>query len=105
MSFKDWILKARKLGASDVHMEASTPPVARVRGELMPIGEPLSGAQLAELTKDLLTGDARTACELFLRAREGTLTQRMRMLWASGVYRQTLLGSLALYLAVIMRRI
>ncbi|HVW68957.1 MAG TPA: ATPase, T2SS/T4P/T4SS family [Steroidobacteraceae bacterium] len=57
MSFKDWILKARKLGASDVHMEASTPPVARVRGELMPIGEPLSGAQLAELTKDLLTGE------------------------------------------------
>lgn len=53
----------------------------------------------------LLTGDARQACELFLRAREGTVTQRLRNLWASGVYRQTVLGSLALYLAVVMKRI
>jgi Tfp pilus assembly pilus retraction ATPase PilT len=46
LTFKDSILRARKLGASDLHLEAGTAPVARVRGELAPLGEALSGAQL-----------------------------------------------------------
>ena len=57
MNFKDSIQKARKLGASDLHLEAGTAPVARVRGELVPIGEPLSGAQLMEMAQELLSGD------------------------------------------------
>jgi len=55
--FKDCILKARKLGASDLHLEAGTAPVARVRGELAPVGEVLSGAQLLEMGKEFLTAD------------------------------------------------
>lgn len=57
MTFKDSILRARKLGASDLHLEAGTAPVARVRGELAPLGEALSGAQLMEMGKEFLTAD------------------------------------------------
>ena len=57
MLFKDSILRARKLGASDLHLEAGTAPVARVSGELAPIGEALSGAQLMEMGKEFLTAD------------------------------------------------
>ena len=55
MSFKDSILKARKVGASDLHLEAGTAMVARVRGELTPVGEPLTGAQLMGIAQELLT--------------------------------------------------
>ena len=57
MSFKDAILKARKIGASDLHLEAGTAMVARVRGELTPIGEVLTGAQLMEMAQELLTAE------------------------------------------------
>jgi twitching motility protein PilT len=57
MSFKDAILKARKIGASDLHLEAGTALVARVRGELTPIGEVLTGAQLMEMAQELLTAE------------------------------------------------
>jgi twitching motility protein PilT len=57
MSFKDSILKARRLGASDLHVEAGTAPVARVRGELTPIGEVLAGEQLMEMGKEFLSAD------------------------------------------------
>jgi twitching motility protein PilT len=57
LTFKDSILRARKLGASDLHLEAGTAPVARVRGELAPLGEALSGAQLMEMGKEFLTAD------------------------------------------------
>ncbi len=55
MSFKESILKARKLGASDVHLEAGTAQVARVRGELVPIGEALPGARLMEMAQEFLS--------------------------------------------------
>ena len=55
MSFKDTILKARRLGASDVHLESGTTMVARVRGELVPIGEVLPGAQLRQMAQELLS--------------------------------------------------
>ena len=57
MTFKDSILRTRKLGASDLHLEAGTAPVARVRGELAPVGEALSSAQLMEMGKEFLTAD------------------------------------------------
>jgi twitching motility protein PilT len=59
MSFKDWIQKARKVGASDLHVEAGTVPVARVRGELTPIGEALPGTQLVEMAQELLSAEDR----------------------------------------------
>jgi twitching motility protein PilT len=57
MSFADSLLKARRLGASDLHLEAGTVPVARVRGELTPIGEVLTGVQLMDMGKEFLTAD------------------------------------------------
>jgi twitching motility protein PilT len=57
LSFKDSILRARKAGASDLHLEAGTPMVARVRGELTPVGEMLTGAQLTEMAQELLTAE------------------------------------------------
>jgi len=54
MSLKDWIQKGREVGASDLHLEAGTPLVARIRGELSPIGEPLGGARLIEVGQELL---------------------------------------------------
>jgi len=57
LTFKESILRARKLGASDLHLEAGTAPVARVRGELAPLGESVSDSQLMEMGKEFLTSD------------------------------------------------
>ena len=57
MSFKDFILKARKLGASDLHLEAGTAPVARIRGELVAVGEVSAAAQLTEAAREFLGPD------------------------------------------------
>jgi len=57
LSFKDSILRARTAGASDLHLEAGTPIVARVRGQLTPLGEVLTGVQLTEMAKELLTAE------------------------------------------------
>jgi twitching motility protein PilT len=54
MTFKDLILKASRLGASDLHLESGTTMVARVRGELTPLGEALPGQQLMDLARELL---------------------------------------------------
>ncbi len=54
MIFEQWIDKARLLGASDVHFEADTPVVGRVRGELQPLGDAIPGQQLAEAAQRLL---------------------------------------------------
>jgi twitching motility protein PilT len=54
MSVQEWIRKGRELGASDLHMEADTPPVARIRGELSVIGPPVAGAQVVEAARQLL---------------------------------------------------
>ncbi len=58
MSIKAWIQNARELGASDLHAEAGTPLVVRVRGELTPIGEPISGGYLAQVAENLLGPEA-----------------------------------------------
>jgi twitching motility protein PilT len=57
MSFKDLILQAFKLGASDLHLESGTLMVARIRGDLVPIGETLPGAQLMEMARELLNDE------------------------------------------------
>ena len=54
MQFEDWIEQAYSLGASDLHLEADTPIVARIRGELHSIGANVSGATLEQVARDLL---------------------------------------------------
>ena len=56
-----------------------------------------------DVNRDLLTKDAEHCLHLFVRAREGGLLERFSLLRKSGVYRQTLLGTLGLYLAVLRR--
>jgi twitching motility protein PilT len=57
MSLKDWIQKGRELGASDLHLEPGTPLVARIRGDLATVGEPVPAHRITEVAHELL-GDA-----------------------------------------------
>lgn len=50
----EWIGQAWSLGASDLHLEAGTPPVARVRGELQTIGGAVPGDALVQAAQDFL---------------------------------------------------
>src|SRR6202789_4192083 len=54
MPFEEWIEQAYSLGASDLHLEADTPIVARIRGELQTVGAVISGATLEHVARDLL---------------------------------------------------
>jgi twitching motility protein PilT len=58
MSIQDWIRKGREIGASDLHIEADTPLVARVRGSLAPMGAAIPGATLTSMTRELLGNEA-----------------------------------------------
>jgi len=58
MSLNDWIRKARELGASDLHLEAGTPPVARIRGDLAAIGEPIPAQRITRAARELLGEEA-----------------------------------------------
>ncbi|WP_292324865.1 glycosyltransferase family 2 protein [Mesorhizobium sp.] len=55
--------------------------------------------------RDLLTREAALCLRLFIRARKGNVFRRFSLLSKSGVYRQTLMGTLGLYLAFLWRRI
>jgi twitching motility protein PilT len=57
MAVQEWIRKCRELGASDLHIEADTAPVARVRGQLLPIGPSVAGALLLQTARELLGGE------------------------------------------------
>ncbi|TJV40642.1 MAG: glycosyltransferase family 2 protein [Mesorhizobium sp.] len=57
------------------------------------------------VNRDLLTPDAATCLDLFASGRQGSLFQRLRALRKSGVCRQTLAGTLGLYLAFVLGRI
>jgi glycosyltransferase involved in cell wall biosynthesis len=57
------------------------------------------------VNRDLLARDAALCLRLFIRARRGSLIRRFSLLGKSGVYRQTLMGTLGLYLAFLWRRI
>ncbi|GFE85794.1 type IV pilus twitching motility protein PilT [Steroidobacter agaridevorans] len=57
MILAEWVLKARTLGASDVHLQAGTPVVVRVRGELSAVSEALPAARVAEMGRELLNNE------------------------------------------------
>lgn len=57
MILAEWVLKARALGASDVHLQAGTPVVVRVRGELSAISEDLPAVRVAEMGRELLNNE------------------------------------------------
>lgn len=76
MSLVTWVDKARQLGASDLHLETEMPPVARVRGELRTLGDPLPAARLEEL---LHAVSSATRTQLLTR---GSADVSM---WVSGV--------------------
>ena len=52
--FEELIGQARALGASDVHLEADTPIVARIRGELQTVGANLSANRLMQASQAVL---------------------------------------------------
>ena len=54
MVFQEWIRKARDLGASDLHVEADGPVIARVRGRLKPLDETSSAVDLQRTSQELL---------------------------------------------------
>jgi twitching motility protein PilT len=54
MTIQEWIRKGRELGASDLHVEADTAPVARVRGQLAAIGAPAAAAVISRAARELL---------------------------------------------------
>ena len=58
MNLKSWIHRARDLGASDLHVEAGTPPVVRIRGELQPIAETVGSVTLEQAAQGLLGAEA-----------------------------------------------
>ncbi len=58
MSLREWVQTARRLGASDLHLEGGGPLVARVGGELKPSGPPIAHAQVVQAAKDALGADA-----------------------------------------------
>ena len=60
MSLKDWIKKGRELGASDLHLEAGTPLVARIRGDLSAVGEPIPAQRISDAGQELLGSEAWT---------------------------------------------
>ena len=58
MGLKELITTACAMRASDLHLEAGTPLVVRVKGELLSVGESMPGATLIQIGKDLLGLDA-----------------------------------------------
>ncbi|HXP66793.1 MAG TPA: ATPase, T2SS/T4P/T4SS family [Steroidobacteraceae bacterium] len=54
---QEWVRKGRELGASDLHVEAETVPVARIRGQLSAIGHPIAGTSLVQSGRELLGSD------------------------------------------------
>jgi len=54
MAFKEWVRRARELGASDLHGEADGPLIVRVRGKLQPLGESVPAGELTRAAQELL---------------------------------------------------
>ena len=54
MIVDEWIEHAWSLGASDLHLEAGTPLVARVRGDLQTVGGVVPGDTLVQAAQDFL---------------------------------------------------
>jgi twitching motility protein PilT len=58
MIFQGWIQKAQELGASDLHLEADGPVMARIRGKLQPLGENSSATELQRSGQQFLGAQA-----------------------------------------------
>ena len=58
MSLRDWVQSARRLGASDLHLEGGSPLVARVGGELRAMGPMIAANQVVQVGKDTLGAEA-----------------------------------------------
>lgn len=58
-----------------------------------------------QASRTLLTEDSRLVMDTFRKVREGSVGERLRNLRRSTVYRQSVYGTLGLYLAVVLRRI
>ena len=58
MSLNDWVQQGRELGASDLHLESGTAPVARIRGDLVAIGEPVPAQRIIQAGQELLGTEA-----------------------------------------------
>ncbi len=71
---KDWVHTGRERGASDIHVETGSPVVLRVRGELVPIGAPVSAGLLLQEVRDLLGPDA---WRQFVAARSADLSRTL----------------------------
>src|SRR5271168_3788653 len=54
MTVHEWIRKGRELGASDLHIEADSALVARVRGRLSCVGPGIAGSALIQAARELL---------------------------------------------------
>src|ERR1700733_7603035 len=54
MIVDEWIEQAWSLGASDLHLEAGTPLVARVRGDLQTVGGAVAGDILVQAAQEFL---------------------------------------------------
>jgi twitching motility protein PilT len=57
MTIQEWIRTGRELGASDLHIEAESALVARVRGQLSSVGATVAGTVLVQAARELLGGD------------------------------------------------
>lgn len=64
-----------------------------------------SNVQALRSIESLLTPDSRAVLREFQASREGPWYARVFGLWSSGVYRQTVLGNLALVAATLLRKI
>jgi twitching motility protein PilT len=54
MNFRDWIVRGREIGASDLHAEAGSALAYRVRGSLQSTPDVISPAELARIAHELL---------------------------------------------------
>ncbi len=54
MLFDEWIEQAYALGASDLHLEAETPVLVRVRGDLQAVGGTVGGGTLLQVGRELV---------------------------------------------------
>jgi len=54
MKLEDLAAFAIQHGGSDLHLEAGLPAAIRVRGEIVPVGDPLRGTALAEMAREIL---------------------------------------------------
>ncbi|MGK5087482.1 ATPase, T2SS/T4P/T4SS family [Bdellovibrionota bacterium FG-2] len=57
---KDWVRIAKDRNASDLLLEAGTPLLLRVRGDLVPVGESISAETLLQSTKEFIGASAWT---------------------------------------------